>query len=344
MQVVDRDERCAFLSEDVLVEGPVPIVMERKRASSADATTRAPILLIHGFGQNGHAWHLPSRSFANHLAREGYDVFNLDLRGHGRSARDGKRAESVHDYVREDLPRALKAVRALSGDRKVFVVGHSLGGIVGTAAATVVPDDVAGLVAIGSPYDFGNGSMTLTAIRSGMRAIAKSGIPLANTSLPLNSLGAVFRRSRIMTESLLTPVGLRAWSPGSMEAHVLDEHLRLAFDQAGIGVMQDLVAWSADGQTKNPYGPAVEALSLPLLVIAGKDDELAPLKSVRPLFDRSQSKDKEFRAVAGGHIDLLVGRRANVDVWPIVTSWLDARAPQNPKVSTSAVRTRALVG
>ncbi|MFO0679862.1 MAG: alpha/beta hydrolase [Polyangiaceae bacterium] len=338
MQVVDGAERCAFVSEDVHVAGPVPLVMERKRAACEGTATRAPVLLVHGFGQNGHAWHLPSRSLANHLAREGYDVFNLDLRGHGRSAEDGQRAKSVHDYVREDLPRALAEVRALSGGRKVFVVGHSLGGIVGAAAATVVPEFVQGLVAIGSPYDFGNGSLALTALRSGVHALAKSGLALSNTALPLHSLGAVFRRSRVVTERLLSPVTLRAWDPGSMEAHVLDEHLRLAFDRTGVGVMMDLVGWTADGRTKNPYGPELERLAHPLLVVAGRHDELAPLASVKPLFDRSASTDKAFVPVDGGHIDLLVGRHAPKAVWPVVTNWLDARSPRVAKPSTSALR------
>src|ERR1700740_2557021 len=109
--------------------------MVRKRLSGAAGAggqgTRAPVLLVHGFGQNRYAWHLPSRSFANYLASAGYDVFNLDLRGHGRSRQLGAQpCTSAEDYVREDLPSAVDEVRALSGGRSVFLVGHSLGGIV----------------------------------------------------------------------------------------------------------------------------------------------------------------------------------------------------------------------
>ena len=96
----------------------------------------APVLLIHGFGQNRYAWHLPSRSFANHLAHAGFDVFNLDLRGHGRSRHMGaRRSTGVLDYVTYDLPVAIEEIQRLVGPKPVFLVGHSLGGIVSYAAA-----------------------------------------------------------------------------------------------------------------------------------------------------------------------------------------------------------------
>ena len=89
-------------------------------------TTRGPVLLVHGYGQNRYAWHLPSRSFSNYLARAGFDVFNLDLRGHGRSRHLGAhRPTHVADYVIEDIPAAVEEVQRISGGRPVFYLGHS---------------------------------------------------------------------------------------------------------------------------------------------------------------------------------------------------------------------------
>ncbi|HVY48917.1 MAG TPA: alpha/beta fold hydrolase, partial [Minicystis sp.] len=102
--------------------------MVRKRAAANDGGTLAPVLLVHGYGQNRYAWHLPSRSFSNYLARAGFDVYNLDLRGHGRSRHLGaQRPRHVSEFVREDVPTALEEVQRLSGGRPVFYVGHSLG-------------------------------------------------------------------------------------------------------------------------------------------------------------------------------------------------------------------------
>src|SRR5262245_49500526 len=93
-QTVNGDERGTFIKELILVrvgrssgasnDDAVPLAIVRKR-NSRESGTRAPIMLIHGYGQNRYAWHLPSRSLSNYLAKAGFDVFNLELRGHGRS-------------------------------------------------------------------------------------------------------------------------------------------------------------------------------------------------------------------------------------------------------------------
>ncbi len=166
-QTIDRRERASYFKELVVTGGKVPLAMVRKRATAERGTggTIAPVLLVHGFGQNRYAWHLPSRSLANALATAGYDVFNVDLRGHGRSRQLGARApRSVDDYVREDLPSAVAEVTALSGGRPVWLVGHSLGGLVSYAAAPRLGGAVAGIVSIGSPYHFARGSLSLSAI------------------------------------------------------------------------------------------------------------------------------------------------------------------------------------
>src|SRR5215212_6928154 len=106
-QTVDRDERGRFVKELVVVKistrdggAATPLAMVRKRSAGPHGA-RAAVLLVHGYGQNRYAWHLPARSLSNYLARAGYDVFNLELRGHGRSRHLGARLPShVTDFVR----------------------------------------------------------------------------------------------------------------------------------------------------------------------------------------------------------------------------------------------------
>src|SRR5512146_1796400 len=113
-QAVDVDERGQFVKELILARGNMPIALVRKRAvdrEKAAATGRkapdelaqktvAPVLLIHGYGQNRYAFHLPSRSLVNHLARAGFDVFNVDLRGRGRSRHFGaRRPRSIGEFI-----------------------------------------------------------------------------------------------------------------------------------------------------------------------------------------------------------------------------------------------------
>jgi pimeloyl-ACP methyl ester carboxylesterase len=327
-QSVDRDETSEFRKEIIVTGSRVPLAMVRKRAADGEGT-RAPVLLVHGFGQNRYTWHLPARSFSSYLARRGFDVFNLDLRGHGRSRGLGaRRCRGVEDYVREDVPAAVEEIQTLSGDRPVWIVGHSLGGLVGYAAAPELAGAIAGIASIGSPYHFTRGSLTLGAISLFFRGLAL-GPSLPNAPLPLAPVGLAMRFLRRFAESPLYPLPLRGYHAGSCEPHVLEQYLRLAFDRAAMSEMLDMFEWAAHqrfGGKEFDYGEPFEKMDLPLLVLAGTNDDLAPPASVRPGFVRSRSRDKTYRVLPLGHIDLIVGRDAPLMTWSLVSNWLEKRA------------------
>jgi polyhydroxyalkanoate synthase len=173
------------------------------------------------------------------------------------------------------------------------------------------------------------GSLSLGAISMFFRALALARFPLANAPLPLAPIAFGMRGVRRFIESPFYPIPLRGWHAGSCEPHVLEEHLRLAFDRAALGEMRDMFRWASErrfGGPESDYVEQFEALELPLLVVAGANDDLAPPASVRPGYQRSRSRDKEYRALPLGHIDLLVGRDAPLMTWPLLTSWLTKRA------------------
>lgn len=99
-------------------------------------TNSLPVVLVHGIRLSGAAW----TAVAEKLGGE-RPVRAVDLPGHG-----GRRGE------RFTLPGAaaavLEAVDEVGG--RALVVGHSLGGYVGIAAAAADPRRVAGLVVAGS--------------------------------------------------------------------------------------------------------------------------------------------------------------------------------------------------
>ena len=328
-QTIDGRERETFVKEVVVTRGAVPLAMIRKRLARNGGGTRGTILLVHGFGQNRYAWHLPSRSFVNYLAKAGYDVFNLDLRGHGRSRHFGsRRSSSVADYVDEDLPNAVEEIQSIVGPKKIFLAGHSLGGLVSYAAAPGLDGAIGGVASFGSPYHFGRGSASLTAIATFVRLVNVLRLK-PNPPVPLKAVGLTMSAFRRLAESPLYPVPWRGWRKGSMEPEILSEHLRMAFDRAGLAELAELFDWAAQkrfGGRELDYGERFEKLDLPLLVISGTYDDLAPPEGVHPAFARSASQDKTYRALPLGHIDLLVGREAPKSSWTLLADWVGARA------------------
>jgi pimeloyl-ACP methyl ester carboxylesterase len=330
-QVIDGQERRTFVKEVLMTRGPAPLGMVRKRLPPP-AATRGAVILVHGYGQNRYAWHSSRRSFVNYLAAEGWDVFNVDLRGHGRSRRFGAPfARTLDDYIKQDLPAFAAEALDLSGHASLFLVGHSMGGLISYfAGATALRDRLRGVVSIGSPYVFGQGSALLYGLRELAAAVRFTGALDANPALPLRLVGRHLNRRQRIWNTRFLPLPIRAWAPDTVEPDVLDEYLARTFDRSTLTVALDILRAgrlrgfkSADGMLD--YSTAFEILDRPLLVVAGTEDGLAPPASVRPAYDRSRSSDKTYRAFPFGHIDLLIGKEATRTVWPLVRNWMARR-------------------
>lgn len=319
-----------FRKEIIEVRGPQPIAVVRKHRTEGEV--HAPVILVHGFGQNRYAFHMPERSMVNYLADLGFDVFNVDLRGHGRSAWFGAaRSRGVDDYIRDDLPAVLDKVLELTGAPRVFMVGHSLGGLCAASVAARDPAKVAGVVTIGPPHALGRGHFVLgNMLRLAGHTISRSGVLRGSQlRLPVNLVGKALHATRFAWDSRLAPIPVRGWKPGTFSADELRSYLR-SFDGASFGTVDELFQLAASGELRSAidgvsYTRLIERSPLPLLAISGAADRLANPGAVKPLYERSQSIDKRYLKVDAGHGDMLIGKQAPEQVWPVVGEWLLSR-------------------
>ena len=102
------------------------------RTWSGQVPPRHVVLIAHGYGEHlGRYAHVVAA-----LTAGGYAVAGLDHRGHGQSA--GRRADVVRfdDYVADldVLARHARATVAPPG-AKLFLLGHSMGGLIATRYA-----------------------------------------------------------------------------------------------------------------------------------------------------------------------------------------------------------------
>lgn len=91
-----------------------------------------PVVMLHGAGQNRHAW----KGTAKRLAGEGWFVVTIDARGHGDSDWSGD-----ENYESDDNARDLHALLERF-DRKPAVVGASMGGMASLAAQRLRSDQL----------------------------------------------------------------------------------------------------------------------------------------------------------------------------------------------------------
>lgn len=86
---------------------------------------QASVGLVHGIHEHsGRYAYLASR-----LMLQGIEVHALDLRGHGESEGARGQIDSFSEYA-EDVERWMEHVQATRSDVPLFVMGHSMGGLV----------------------------------------------------------------------------------------------------------------------------------------------------------------------------------------------------------------------
>jgi polyhydroxyalkanoate synthase len=319
-QLTHDGARVHLRKERLLVDERIAIVRKRLVGPAPGGIPRPRVVLVHGFAQNRYSWHLSRRSLSAWLAGQGFDVYNLELPGHGNSRSPAGSARFA-DYV-ADVGR----VAGVLGE-PAFWIGHSLGGAVVYAGATETP--MRGVVGIGALFQFAqaNRALKLLCQFSGkVQGRDMLGALNVRTQLAGRLLAKLYSVSDIAGYAF--PIS--GWAPGSMEEDLLRERLKLGFDWTSANVWFDMARWGATGRFD--YVDAWGKTDVPLLVIGGDLDHLMLPEDARTAYERSGSRDRTWVLMDDygtghhwGHLDLLLGRHAPAHTWPLLRSWLTAR-------------------
>jgi pimeloyl-ACP methyl ester carboxylesterase len=299
--------------------------------AAVDALRREPVLLVHGLAANRYNFDLvDDRSLARDLARQGFDVWLVELRGRGWSTRprlfSGVRYDwSFDEYAERDLPAAASTILAATGARRLHLVGISTGAL---ACYAWLCDphrtaEVASLVSLAGPTTFRRASKALSGslirlLRSLrhrwlMRVLAPvSGYlhisPLQIIYNPENTEGAIQRRAMV-----------------NLIANFSRNELLQYSDWISNDVFRSI-------DQRRDYRSELSRLTTPTLFLAGARDGLAPPDAVKEAHDAVGASDKQFQIcsraqgmkVNYGHFDLLLGKDAPTEIYPLISRWLIA--------------------
>ncbi|EJL42341.1 phospholipase YtpA [Brevibacillus agri] len=89
---------------------------------------KGAVVLVHGTGEH----HGRYEHVAAFLNQQGWDVYAEDLPGWGRSPGIRGHVDSFDDYVQRVREWTVAALEDSAGKRPVFLLGHSLGGLIAT--------------------------------------------------------------------------------------------------------------------------------------------------------------------------------------------------------------------
>ena len=290
-----------------------------------------PLLLIPGMFENHLIFDFPSKSFARFLYNKGFDVWILDLRSHdgdGDPLFDREHIEKNWDfdntYLKKDLVTAISFVKNETG-RKIVIIGHSMGGYLGYAYLEVYSDEnVSALVTIGSSGVAYRTDLITKILR------LPYGMKIGNRVFVSRFSPAYLD----LNNNFLFRCGVRSECFHNFKTSFkISRRFILALDREPAGVVVDMMYgfdknlknghW-VDPQTFYDYTENLSKINVPVLLIAGSKDLSDSAENIQKTFDMIGSGNKTLYIIPDyGHVDLLLGKNVEVDVYIKIKDWLD---------------------
>jgi acylglycerol lipase len=233
-------------------------------------TPRGNVLLTHGFGEYAGRYVDRYHALIPTLVAQGFTVYAADQRGHGASG--GARA--VVD-VRELVQDHFAAREALRADpHPLFLLGHSMGGLVTAASAARDPRGISGVILSSPALLVGENEPALVKRLAPVIARLAPGLP--TTDLGTGGL------SRL---------------PEEVAAYEADPRMYHGKVPALTGA--SMLSLSAS------LWPLYARWTLPTLVVHGTADRLTDPRGSQRFMQAIASGDRELHVEEGGYHELL---------------------------------------
>lgn len=259
--------------------------------SCRTAHEKGRMVIVHGLGEHSGRY----LNLADHLVKSGFSLWIPDLRGHGKSGGARGHVETFDDYIR-DAGAVLDLALADNPDGvPVFLLGHSMGGLVAVGVALEWQGRLAGLT-LSSPA---------LGVASNLPAVKKAAVTL---------LARLFPRMGIKNE--LDPQNVSR-DPDIVKRYMEDP---LVHDRVStrwfIQFMQAI---------EKAHNRAAD-IQLPILIQAAGEDRLVSTPSVQAFYNNLAEPDRELKVYAGLFHEIYnetePDRQTVIDD---LTAWLDAR-------------------
>ena len=215
-----------------------------------------PCLFVHGGPGSGSevVEKLAGKTLESH-----FQMIYLDQRGSGRSASDPK-----NDYSLDRVVQDMEELRARLQIKQWVLMSHSFGGIIATAYAKKYPEHVNGIVLINSILNL-PASMESTTMHG--YALLPAGKPPMDPAAPLpqrfGMVMAMLGQSGLSSKLVYAKDGTDARVKESLKGLQSNNSFTSSVFQSGA------IATYVDDMT-----PATAALTMPVLVISGKEDHM----------------------------------------------------------------------
>ena len=249
---------------------------------------KAVLLVVHGLAEHCGRY----MNVVNHFVPLGYAVYGLDHVGHGKSEGTRVYVERFEDYT-DTLKIYFDMVRTEQPDKPIFLVGHSMGGLISAVYLLEHQNELAGVVLSGASVKM-SGDISPVVVFIGK---------LLSTLAPKAGLMA------------LEAEGVSR-DPAVVEAYVNDP---LVYT----GKMTARLAAELIKAVQRVNDEAAK-ITLPILIVQGSEDKLVDPTGAKLLYDTVSSVDKTLKVYEGFYHEVF-NEPEHEQVLDDVETWLEQR-------------------
>ena len=315
--------------------------MQVRRYGDADDDGPA-VLLVPAPIKRSYIWDLaPDISVVRRWRERGYRVYLAEWVPLADSTLD----YGLADYGDRLLAQARRVIEADSGEERVYLAGHSLGGILAAVHSCLHPEALRATVLLEAPLHFEPSTCCFSPLIKQVPDARK----IADTfgQVPgvfLNMMSAMAEPQAFQWERMLDR-SMSLFNPQAMATHMRVE--RWTHDefplpgQLFVDLVESLYRKDELMQGKLNVGSrriGPKDLRTPLVSVADPRSKVIPPQSVLPFHDAAASPAKLLLEYGGDvgvnlqHVGVLVGHSAHARIWPAIFDWLEAQRAADGRV------------
>ena len=250
-----------------------------------DTNPKAVLLIVPGLAEHSGRY----TNLVNYFVPRAYAVCGLDTQGHGKS--EGLRCyiDRFSDYV-DDVKIFFDIVHRKYSDRKVFMVGHSMGSTIAIAYAIQHQHDLAGLVISGTALK--PGSSISPVLKAVVRLISKL---FPKMGVAVLDATAISQDKAVVDAYVNDPLVYRDKIPARFGAEMVKILDRLP--------------------------TLIPEIKLPIIIMHGTEDRLCNPEGSQMLYDLVGSRDKTLKLYKGFYHEVF-NEPQHLQVMADVEAWL----------------------
>jgi len=250
---------------------------------------KAYIIAIHGWGTHSDRMKYP----AEYLTEKGYAIYSFDLRGHWRNAGDYPGHIDSMDHIQKDIVLFMDVVRKDAGNKKVFLMGHSFGGLISLIFAINHPSLPGVLVS--SP------ELEIMMELSIGKKFAKKLSGSLSKFAPTKNVEMIINQNQLTGDLKI------------LREHIADDKKLEVISVKSAVEMTNSMKWAMKNATK---------LLCPVLIMQAGNDKLVDKEKTKEFFSKIKCKDKRYKEY-DGFLHELWNERGRAQVYQDMYIWFE---------------------